>query len=91
MSRIFWTEAAEDSRNAAIEYIAQSNLAAALNQFDEIEKQTDRLLKHPHLGRASRVQGARELSINRTNFVVVYRIVGDNIQVFRFRHTSQKR
>ena len=90
MSRVYWVETAEEARDKALEYIAQYSLDAALAQFDEIDRQTERLLKFPHLGRPSPVKGARELSINRTNFVVAYRVIGENIQITRFLHTSQK-
>jgi toxin ParE1/3/4 len=91
MSKVFWTEPAREVRDKAVEYIARNNLRAALTQLGEIQKQTERLLTYPHLGRPSRIRGARELSINRTSFLVVYRILGDNIHIFRFYHTSRRR
>ena len=91
MSGVFWVETAELARDRALEYIAQHSLDAALAQYDEIDRQIQRLLRFPHLGRPSRVKGARELSINRTNFIVIYRLIGDNIQVVRFVHTAQRR
>ncbi len=90
MSRIFWNETAREARQAALEYVARSGLQLALNQLTEIEKQTARLLRHPHLGRPGKTKGTRDLTINRTFFVVTYRIIGENIQVLRFRHASQK-
>lgn len=91
MSRVFWVDTAEQARDTALEFIARQSLDSALAQFDEIERQTDRLVRHPYLGRPGKTPGTRDLTINRTYFVVTYRIVGDNIQVLRFRHTSQKR
>ena len=91
MSRVIWTDAADAARDSAIEYIARSNLTAALTQVDEIRHQTERLIKFPHLGKPSRVKGARELLINRTHFKVVYCILDGNIHIFRFYHTAQKR
>ena len=90
MSRVIWTDTAEDARNKAIEFIARSNLDTALEQLDEIHRQTQRLLRFPNLGRPSRRRGLRDLSINRTRFVVSYRAIGDNIQILYFRHTSQR-
>ena len=90
MSRIIWAELAEAKRDRAIEFIARSNLDAALEQLDEIHNQTQRLLRFPNLGRPSRRKGLRDLSINRTRFVVSYRAIGENIQILYFRHTSQK-
>ena len=91
MSQVIWTEAADAARDSAIEYIARNNLTAALTQLDEVKRQTDRLVKFPHLGKPSKIKGARELLINRTPFKVVYAILNDNIHIFRFYHTARKR
>jgi len=91
MSRVIWTEVADAARDSAIEYIARNNLTAALTQLDEIRRQTERLVKFPYLGKPSKVKGARELLINRTPFKIVYCLLNDNIHIFRFYHTAQKR
>ena len=90
MSRVYWIDKAETARDSAIEHIAGTNLEAALIQFEEIQLQTNRLLKFPNLGRPGRKQKTRDLSINRTSFVVTYRIIGDSVQILNFRHTSQR-
>lgn len=86
---LVWLPRAREQRRAAIEYIAQDNPAAALDQLDEIEKQTDTLLLHPEIGRTGRKQGTRELVISHTHFVVVYRSKAKRIEVMRLLHTSQ--
>ncbi len=91
MSRVIWTETANAARDSAIEYIARTNLTAALTQLDEIKRQTERLTKFPYLGKPSQIKGARELLINRTQFKVVYCLLNGNIHVFRLYHTSQRR
>ncbi len=90
MSAIYWTEDARETRDAALEHTARSSIRAALNQLAEVQKQTTRLLTHPHLGRPGRKKNTRDLSINRTPFVVTYRIIGDNIQILHFRHTARR-
>lgn len=87
---LVWTPRAREQRREAIEYIAQDNPAAALDQLDEIEKQTDTLLQHPEIGRTGRKHGTRELVISRTHFVVVYRIKAKRIEVLRLLYTSQE-
>ena len=91
MTKVFWTDGAMAKRDAAIEHIARDNLDTALNQLGQVMKQTERLTRFPSLGRSGQIKGTRELSITRTRFVVVYRIIGENIQIMRFLHTSQKR
>ncbi|PHU99802.1 type II toxin-antitoxin system RelE/ParE family toxin [Iodobacter sp. BJB302] len=88
--RIVWLTRARVARENAIEFIAQENLTAALNQLDEIERQVDLLLDHPKLGRAGRVKGTRELVVSRTPFIALYRIVGDEIQVMNLLHGAQQ-
>lgn len=88
--QVVWTESARNARVAAIDYIAQDSLTAALSQLDEIERQSDRLAEYPELGRVGRVKGTRELVINRTSFIAIYRIKGDIIQIFRFLHGAQQ-
>ena len=88
--QVQWTVSAGLDREAAIDYIAQDNLSAALNQLDEIEGQTDRLADYPKLGRPGRVKGTRELVVNRTPFIVVYRIKGKIVQILRVLHGAQQ-
>ncbi len=88
--RIVWLTRARIAREMAIEWIAQENPTAALNQLDEIERQVDLLLDHPKLGRAGRVKGTRELVVSRTPFIALYRIAGDEIQVMNLLHGAQQ-
>jgi toxin ParE1/3/4 len=87
---VSWTPRARAEREAAIDYIAQDNPLAALDQLDEIEQQTSLLNTQPKMGRVGRVKGTRELVINRTPFIAVYRIEGNRIEVLRFLHGAQK-
>jgi toxin ParE1/3/4 len=86
-----WTPRAREERGAAIEYIAQENPTAALDQLDKIEQQIDMLLQHPEMGRPGRKQGTRDLVIVRTNFIVVYRFKpkAKYIVILRVLHALQ--
>jgi toxin ParE1/3/4 len=87
---VLWLPEAEEHRNAAIEYIAKDSVSAALNQLNEVSFQTNRLAEHPLLGRSGRVAGTRELVINRTSFVVVYRVHRESVQILEFLHGAQR-
>ena len=54
-----------------------------------IERQVDRLIDHPHLGRAGREKATRELVITRTPFIVVYRIKPGVIEILLILHGAQ--
>ena len=85
-----WTVSAGRDRENAINYIAKDSLTAALSQLDAIEGQTDRLADDPTLGRPGRVKGTRELVVNRSPFMVVYRIKGERVQILRVLHGAQQ-
>ena len=91
MMLLLWMPRAREERHAAIERIALENVTAAINQLDEIMSQTDLLLQHPELGRLGRRPGTRELLINHSNFIVVYRFKprAKRIEIWRVLHTSQ--
>ena len=87
---IRWLPQAQRNRLEQLEYIAQDNPLAAINQDEEIERQINMLLTHPQMGRPGRVTGTRELVISSTPFVVVYRLQGQSIEVLRLLHSAQQ-
>lgn len=90
--KIVWLPQAQANRMDLIAYIAQENPRAALDQLDEIEQQIDRLLDYPEMGRVGRKHGTRELVLNRTPFVLVYRVQLklQSIEILRLLHGAQK-
>jgi len=91
MIQIVWMPRARKNRQAAIEYIAQENLQAALDQLDQIERQVDLLPNNPEIGRTGRKHGTRELMLSKTSFILLYRIRphAKRIEILRVLHTSQ--
>lgn len=89
---IVWLPRARANRTHAIDYIAKDSLRAALNQLGEIEQQSDMLADHPAIGRVGRRRGTRELVINRTPFILVYRVRAKarRIEILRLLHGAQK-
>lgn len=90
--RLEWLASARANRTHAIAYIALENPRAALDQLDEIERQTDRLIEYPEMGRIGRMRGTRELVVNRTPFIIVYRVRPrvKRVEILRLLHGSQK-
>ena len=86
---IFWTPRARSERQAAISYIAKDNPLAALDQLDQIERQTSLLAAQPKMGRLGRVKGTRELVISGTPFIAIYRFKGMRIEILCFLHGAQ--
>lgn len=87
---IEWLPAAERDFNSIVEFIADDNPVAAIEQGDEIEQQITGLLEHRQRGRAGRVKGTRELVIVRTPYIAAYRIKRDRVQILRILHGAQQ-
>jgi toxin ParE1/3/4 len=88
--RLRWLPKAMASRDAQIDYIAQDNPKAAIEQGERIEQQISRLIDYPEIGRRGRVKGTRELVIVDTPYIAVYRVRGETVQVLRVLHGAQQ-
>lgn len=90
--RVVWLPQAQRLRFAQLDYIAERNPHAAMRVDDEIERQADLLEEHPDMGRAGRVKGTRELVIQRTPFILVYRVRPrmKRVEVLRVLHGAQR-
>jgi toxin ParE1/3/4 len=87
---IEWLPGANQDFESIVEYIADDNPIAAIEQGDEIENQLSLLITHPKMGHPVRVKGTREIVIVRTPYIAVYRIKGKIIQILRVLHGAQK-
>ncbi len=85
-----WLPIAINERYDQLDYIALDDPLAASSQDEEIEQQTNLLTTQSKMGRIGRVKGTRELVINRTPFIAIYRIKGKRIEILRFLHGAQK-
>lgn len=87
---LVWLRRAIADRDAQLDYIAQDNPGAAIEQGDRIAHQVALLAEHPEMGRVGRKQGTRELVISRTPFIIVYRVRGERIELLRLLHGAQQ-
>ena len=76
----------------AIDYIAQENPGAAMKLLEEIRRQTTCLVEFPGMERPGRVRGTRELVVNRTPFILVYRVRSrmERVEIIRILHGAQQ-
>jgi toxin ParE1/3/4 len=88
--QVQWTASAESDQEKLIAYITQDSPTPALSQLDEIQGQTDLLADYSKLDRLGRVKGTRELVVNRTSFIIVYRIKGRAVQILWVLHGAQQ-
>lgn len=87
--RICWRALAEADLHAIVDYIAQDNAVAAMGLGDTVARRVAELAERPKLYRAGRVRGTREMVVH-PNYVVVYRIKRDEIEVVRVLHAAQR-
>ncbi|MDI2111722.1 type II toxin-antitoxin system RelE/ParE family toxin [Commensalibacter nepenthis] len=88
--KIMWLKRAINQQQEAIDYIAQQNPYSALNILDRVIKATELLENYTQMGRNGRVKGTRELVIDKTPFILVYRIQNDRIEILNFLHYAQQ-
>jgi addiction module RelE/StbE family toxin len=84
-----WSIFAEADREAIFDYIEADSPQAAITVDDRIREQTEGLMKFPELGRPGRVDGTRDLVIQRTPYIAACRIAGNTIRVLRVLHGAQ--
>jgi toxin ParE1/3/4 len=76
-------------RVAIMDYIAQDNPAAAIDLDDEFEAKAEQARQRPTLYKPGRIKGTREIVV-RPNYVIVYRVAGDAVEVLRVLHAAQR-
>lgn len=89
MLPIFWRASARRNLVDIIRYIAEENPAAARRMKSLVEASILPTAEHPYLFRAGRVPGTREV-IAHPNYIVVYRVLADQIEVVSVLHARQE-
>jgi addiction module RelE/StbE family toxin len=76
-------------REAIMTFIAADNVTAAIDLDLEFEAKAEIARQRPTLYKAGRVKGTRELVV-RPNYVMVYRVLPDAVEVLRVLHATQQ-
>jgi len=88
---IVWSPQAVDDLIAIRAYIAAESPAGARRVVPRILHDVENLLPdNPHIGRAGRVPGTRELVVPRTPYIVPYRVQHETIQILRVYHAARR-
>jgi toxin ParE1/3/4 len=88
--RLEWSIFAQADRDAIFDYIEQDSPRAAITVDDRIRSQVESLAQFPESGRTGRVEGTRELVIQRTPYIVAYRIAGKSVRILRILHGARR-
>ena len=70
-------------------YIAEDNPTAGIDLDLEFEAKAENARLRPKLYKAGRVKGTREIVV-RPNYVMVYRVTSDVVEVLRVLHATQQ-
>lgn len=71
-------------------YLRERNPAASKAQVARIRDSIRRLRILPSSGRLGRVEGTFELVVPDTRYIVVYRLIGQVVEVVAVRHTARQ-
>lgn len=88
--RVVWLDRAESDLVSIAEYIAEDDPVAALSVVSTIRDAVRVLAEHPHIGRAGRVEGTRELVIGGLPYILPYQVAGRKVRILAVFHTSRK-
>lgn len=87
--RIEWTAAALKDFEAAQEFIAQDSPSAARQVAQRVHHALSVIKEHGEIGGPGHVAGTREWTVKGTQYLVVYRVGAEAIEVLRLWHGRQ--
>jgi toxin ParE1/3/4 len=87
--RIEWSAFALADRDAIFDYIEAESPRAAVVIDDRIRRHVGQLRRFPESGRLGRIEGTRELVIDRTPYIAAYQILGDKVRILRVLHGAR--
>lgn len=84
-----WSALAIEDRNAIFEYIEADSPQAAILVDERIENHVEQLIDFPLTGRPGRIAETRELVIQRTPYIAVYRTINNTVLILRVLHGAR--
>ena len=86
MLTLKWSVKALIDFDEAQAYIAQENASAAQAVADRIWQASLRLPETPHIGRLGAELDTRHWVVQRTPYLIVYRVTGEMLEILRVWH-----
>lgn len=88
---IKWLRVALENLNSEAEYLAEEDSELALKFVNQVVDAISRLRENPAIGRPGRIHGTRELVIQKSRYIVPYRVRPklQQIEILRIFHTSR--
>lgn len=90
MLPIFWLESADSDLDEITDYIGKYDIGAAERMWHLLRSSVLPLSEHPYLHRQSdRVPGLRQI-VAHPNYIVLYRVAADRIEVVNVVHARRQ-
>lgn len=89
--RVEWLERAVSDLERIHAWLSQFENANTAVVRHRIIAAADKLERLGDIGRSSKVEGLRELSVRAAPYVIVYRVLKDEIEIVAIYHTAEKR
>jgi len=86
---INWSLNAKEDYKNALHYLMENNLLAAAEIADKIEGSIKLLSQNPFMRRKSDLKNTRELVIPQTNYIVIYRVEAEDVEILQIYHVKQ--
>lgn len=84
-----WTKTALARLDDIAGFIARDNPNRAKSFALQLKQAVAMLQVHPGMGRPGRIPGTRELVLHK-NYIAIYRVRGDDVEILRLHHVAQK-
>jgi len=88
--KIVWSAPARQDLRDIFEYISETNINAASKLLTEINERVLVLTGNPAIGRPGRVNGAKELVLRKTHYILPYRVHNNQVQILAIFHTARQ-
>ena len=85
---IRWLPPAENSLLGILDFTAEDKPEVAVIFTGQVRSAVASLATLPHRARAGRVATTRELVVH-PNYIVVYRVTAETVDILRIRHAAQ--
>ncbi len=90
MMQVIWFKRAIEDLMSAKDYITQDSPQAAQQIVQKIKNKVSLLSEQPGIGRPGRVPNTKELVIDKTPYILPYRVRDNKIEILRVLHTSRR-
>ena len=87
---LVWAPRAKRDLNGLVSYIADDSVQAAALVANRILQDAEFLTKIPLAGRIGRVKGTREWVVHKTPYILVYKIISNQIRILRVYHSARR-